>query len=61
MLPCLDETHTRWHGDQVAFIYDSPVTQTIQYTFFGKTGSSKLAGGMQSLGLKRRSGNNLPA
>jgi propionyl-CoA synthetase len=42
------------YGDQVAFIYDSPVTQTIQNTLFlGKTGSSKLAGGMQSLGLKR--------
>jgi propionyl-CoA synthetase len=38
----------------VAFIYDSPVTQTIRkYTFRSKTEVAKLAGGMQSLGLKK--------
>jgi propionyl-CoA synthetase len=39
----------------VAFIYDSPVTQTIRkYTFLEvKTEVAKLAGGMQSLGLKK--------
>jgi propionyl-CoA synthetase len=39
----------------VAFIYDSPVTQTIRkYTLFrSKTEVAKLAGGMQSLGLKK--------
>jgi propionyl-CoA synthetase len=36
------------------FIYDSPVTQTIENTLFrSKTEVAKLAGGMQSLGLKR--------
>ena len=42
-------------GDQVAFIYDSPVTQTVKkYTFSEvKTEVAKLAGGMQSLGLKK--------
>ncbi len=42
-------------GDQVALIYDSPVTQTIKkYTFLEvKTEVAKLAGGMQSLGLKK--------
>lgn len=42
-------------GDQVAIIYDSPVTQTIKkYTFLEvKTEVAKLAGGMQSLGLKK--------
>jgi propionyl-CoA synthetase len=40
----------------VAFIYDSPVTQTIRkYTFRRKTEVAKLAGGMQSLGLKKGS------
>jgi propionyl-CoA synthetase len=43
------------YGDQVAFIYDSPVTQTIKIHFFrSKTEVAKLAGGMQSLGLKKR-------
>ena len=42
-------------GDQVAFIYDSPVTQIIKkYTYSEvKTEVAKLAGGMQSLGLKK--------
>ena len=42
-------------GDQVAFIYDSPVTQTVKkYTYSEvKTEVAKLAGGMQSLGLKK--------
>jgi propionyl-CoA synthetase len=42
-------------GDQVAFIYDSPVTQTVKkYTFSEvKTEVAKLAGGMLSLGLKK--------
>jgi hypothetical protein len=48
------------YGDQVAFIYDSPVTQTIRkYTFFrSKNRSSKTRWRMQSLGLKRRYNNN---
>lgn len=43
------------YGDQVALIYDSPVTQTVKkYTFFEvKTEVAKLAGGMLSLGLKK--------
>ncbi len=42
-------------GDTIALIYDSPVTQTIKkYTFSEvKTEVAKLAGGMQSLGLKK--------
>jgi propionyl-CoA synthetase len=34
MLPALDKHIQDGYGDQVAFIYDSPVTQTIRkYTF----------------------------
>jgi propionyl-CoA synthetase len=51
----LDKHIEDGYGDQVAFIYDSPVTQTItKYTFLeAKTEVAKLAGGMQSLGLKK--------
>ena len=51
----LDKHIQDGHGDQVAFIYDSPVTQSIKkYTFSEvKTEVAKLAGGMQSLGLKK--------
>jgi propionyl-CoA synthetase len=51
----LDKHIQDGHGDQVAFIYDSPVTQTIKkYTYSEvKTEVAKLAGGMQSLGLKK--------
>jgi len=42
-------------GDQVAFIYDSPVTQTIRkYTYNEvKTEVAKLAGGLLALGFKK--------
>jgi len=42
-------------GDQIAFIYDSPVTQTIKkYTFDEvKTEVAKLAGGLLALGFKK--------
>jgi propionyl-CoA synthetase len=42
-------------GDQVAIIYDSPVTQTsTKFTYYEvKTEVAKLAGGMLSLGLKK--------
>lgn len=42
-------------GDNVAIIYDSPVTQTVKkYTYSEvKIEVAKLAGGMQSLGLKK--------
>lgn len=42
-------------GDQIALIYDSPVTQTIRkYTFYEvKSEVAKLAGGLISLGLKK--------
>ena len=51
----LDKHVEDGYGDQVAFIYDSPVTQTIKkYTFSEvKTEVAKLAGGMQSLGMKK--------
>ncbi|WP_319800225.1 acetate--CoA ligase [Flavobacterium sp. N2820] len=42
-------------GEQVAIIYDSPVTQTVKkYTFIEvKTEVAKLAGGLLSLGLEK--------
>ena len=42
-------------GDQIAIIYDSPVTQTVKkYTFNEvKTEVAKLAGGLDSLGYKK--------
>ena len=42
-------------GDNIALIYDSPVTQTVKkYTYSEvKIEVAKLAGGMQSLGLKK--------
>lgn len=51
----LDKHIQDGYGDQVALIYDSPVTQTVKkYTFSEvKTEVAKLAGGMQSLGLKK--------
>jgi propionyl-CoA synthetase len=51
----LDKHIQDGHGDQVAIIYDSPVTQVVKkYTFSEvKTEVAKLAGGMQSLGLKK--------
>ena len=51
----LDKHIQDGYGDQVAIIYDSPVTQTIKkYTYSEvKTEVAKLAGGMQSLGLKK--------
>ena len=43
------------YGEQVAIIYDSPVTQTVKkYTFNEvKTEVAKLAGGLLSLGLEK--------
>jgi propionyl-CoA synthetase len=49
----LDKHIQDGYGDQVAFIYDSPVTQTIRKYIRSKTEVAKLAGGMQSLGLKK--------
>lgn len=51
----LDKHIQDGYGDQVALIYDSPVTQTVKkYTFSEvKAEVAKLAGGMQSLGLKK--------
>ncbi len=42
-------------GDDVAIIYDSPVTQTIrEFTFNeAKTETAKLAGGLKSLGIEK--------
>ena len=42
-------------GDQVALIYDSPVTQTIKKFTFSevKAEVAKLAGGLLSLGFKK--------
>lgn len=43
-------------GEQTAIIYDSPVTQSVKkYSYIEvKTEVAKLAGGLQSLGLKKR-------
>ncbi|MNF33152.1 Acetyl-coenzyme A synthetase [compost metagenome] len=51
----LDKHIQDGYGDQIAIIYDSPVTQVVKkYTFSEvKTEVAKLAGGMQSLGLKK--------
>ena len=51
----LDKHIQDGHGDQIALIYDSPVTQTVKkYTFSEvKSEVARLAGGMQSLGLKK--------
>jgi propionyl-CoA synthetase len=51
----LDHQIENGYGDQIAFIYDSPVTQTVKkYSYLEvKTEVAKLAGGMQSLGLKK--------
>jgi propionyl-CoA synthetase len=50
----LDKHIQDGYGDNVALIYDSPVTQTVKkYTYSEvKNEVAKLAGGMQSLGLK---------
>lgn len=51
----LDQHIQDGHGDQIAFVYDSPVTQTVKKYSYSevKTEVAKLAGGMQSLGLKK--------
>ena len=52
---CIDKHIKDGFGDQNAIIYDSPVTQTKQYISFNQLHSevSKLAGGLQNLGLKK--------
>ena len=52
---CIDKHIEDGFGDQVAVIYDSPVTEKKQkYTFNElKAVVSKLAGGLESLGLKK--------
>lgn len=52
---CIDKHIADGFGEQVALIYDSPVTQTIQKVTFNnlKEEVAKLAGGLQSLGLKK--------
>ncbi|WP_396209338.1 acetate--CoA ligase [Flavobacterium sp.] len=51
----LDKHIKEGYGEQVAIIYDSPVTQTVKkYTFNEvKTEVAKLAGGLLSLGLQK--------
>jgi long-subunit acyl-CoA synthetase (AMP-forming) len=47
----LDQHIQDGHGDQIAFVYD--VTQTVKkYSYAEVKPVAKLAGGMQSLGLK---------
>lgn len=52
---CIDQHIDDGYGDQIAVIYDSPVTETQKkYTFHElKHEVSKLAGGLKSLGLKK--------
>jgi propionyl-CoA synthetase len=51
----LDKHIQDGYGEETAIIYDSPVTQNVKkYTFIEvKTEVAKLAGGLQSLGLKK--------
>ncbi|MCF6141749.1 acetate--CoA ligase [Flavobacterium sp. K77] len=51
----LDKHIADGFGDQTAFIYDSPVTQTIQKFTYSAVHSevARLAGGLLSLGLKK--------
>ena len=51
----LDKHIQDGYGEQIAIIYDSPVTQTVKkYTFSEvKTEVAKLAGGLLSLGLEK--------
>jgi propionyl-CoA synthetase len=52
---CIDKHIEDGFGHQNAIIYDSPVTQTKQHISFNKLHEevSKLAGGLQSLGLEK--------
>jgi len=52
---CIDKHINDGFGEQNAIIYDSPVTNTIEHITFHKLHQevSKLAGGLQSLGLKK--------
>ena len=52
---CIDKHVKDGFGDQDAVIYDSPVTHTKQHITFNQLHEevSKLAGGLQSLGLKK--------
>ncbi|GGG50967.1 acetate--CoA ligase [Bizionia arctica] len=52
---CIDKHIKDGFGEQVAIIYDSPVTNTIQKITFNELHSevAKLAGGLKSLGLEK--------
>ncbi len=52
---CIDKHIKEGFGDQNAIIYDSPVTNTKQHITFNQLHHevSKLAGGLQSLGLQK--------
>ena len=52
---CIDKHIEDGYGEQIAVVYDSPVTnQKIKYTYNQlKDEVSKLAGGLKSLGLKK--------
>lgn len=52
---CIDKHIEDGHGEQSAIIYDSPVTNTRQHITFYKLHEevSKLAGGLQTLGLSK--------
>lgn len=52
---CIDKHINDGFGDQTAIIYDSPVTEKVQYISFVELYRevTKLAGGLKSLGLKK--------
>ena len=52
---CIDKHINDGYGDQNAVIYDSPVTNVKQHITFNQLHHevSKLAGGLQSLGLQK--------
>lgn len=52
---CIDKHVNDGFGNEIAFIYESPVTQVVEKITFNqlKHEVSKLAGGLQALGLKK--------
>lgn len=52
---CLDTHVAAGHADKIALIYDSPVTQTVQYFTYGELlhHVSKFAGGLTNLGVNK--------
>jgi acyl-coenzyme A synthetase/AMP-(fatty) acid ligase len=52
---CIDQHVADGYGDQTAIIYDSPVTETLQYIKYAQLQemTAKFAGGLKELGLRK--------